>query len=40
MSYDAIGFGFIPGSLDNTYKYIEVADKHDITGKEKKGKYE
>ena len=25
--------GFIPGSLEDTYKYIEVADGHYITAK-------
>ena len=25
--------GFIPGSLEDTYKYIEVADGHHVTAK-------
>ena len=35
MSYDTSGLYFIPGSLENTDKYIEVADGHDITAKQK-----
>ena len=26
---------FIPGSLEDTYKYIEVADGHHVTAKQK-----
>ena len=35
MSYDATGFGFILGSLDDTDKHIEVADEHHIMAKKK-----
>ena len=35
MSYDARGFRFIPGSLDNTDKRIEVSDGHHVTAKQK-----
>ena len=35
MSYDTTGFGFIPVSLEDTDKYIEVADGHNVTAKQK-----
>ena len=35
MSYDATGFGFILGLLDDTDKHIEVADEHHIMAKKK-----
>ena len=35
MPYDARGFGFIPGSLEDTDKHIEVADGHHAIAKQK-----
>ena len=35
MSYDTTGFGFIPGPLKYTNKYIGVADIHYVTAKQK-----
>ena len=33
MSYDASGFGFIAGLLEDTDKYIEVADENYVMSK-------
>ena len=35
MSYDTTGFGFIPVSLEDTDKYIELVDVHHSTTKQK-----
>ena len=35
MSYDAIGFVFFPGLLEDTNKHIEVADGYHVTVKQK-----
>ena len=35
MSYDTTGFVFIPGSLEDMNKYIEVTDGHYVTEKQK-----
>ena len=35
MPYDARSYGFIPGQLEDTDKFIEVADGHHLTAKQK-----
>ena len=35
MPHDTRSFGLIPGSLEDTDKYIEVADGHHVTAKQK-----
>ena len=35
MPYDTIVFGFFPGLLENTNKYIEVTDGHYVTANQK-----
>ena len=35
VSYDTTGFGFIPGSLEDTDKHIEVAYRNHVTAKQK-----
>ena len=35
VSYDATGLGFIPGSLEDTDKSIEVTDRHHVAANQK-----
>ena len=35
MPHDSRDFRFIPGSLEDTYKHIEVADRNHVIAKQK-----